>query len=123
MGADARFKSLQALIDATPDLVSYLYNDTPGPHSRARAGLSPVPAEFSNWRDEQRAWRETAILFDAGHATPGEEVTILWGEPDGGSRKPRVELHQQTLVRATVAPAPYPSAVRQNMRASVGRTA
>jgi glycine cleavage system aminomethyltransferase T len=70
MGADARFKSLQALIDATPDLVSYLYNDTPGPHSRARAGLSPVPAEFSNWRDEQRAWRETAILFDQSHHMP-----------------------------------------------------
>ena len=70
MGADASFKSLQALIDATPELVSYLYNDTPGPHSRARAGLSPVPAEFSNWRDEQRAWRETAILFDQSHHMP-----------------------------------------------------
>jgi vanillate/3-O-methylgallate O-demethylase len=26
-----------------------------------------VPAEFSNWRDEQRAWRETAVLFDQSH--------------------------------------------------------
>jgi vanillate/3-O-methylgallate O-demethylase len=26
-----------------------------------------VPAEFSNWRDEQRAWRETAALFDLTH--------------------------------------------------------
>lgn len=59
-------------------------------------------------------------MLDAEHATPGEEVTILWGEPDGGSRKPRVELHRQTLVRATVAPAPYASAVRQMMRAAVG---
>src|SRR5262249_1934107 len=59
-------------------------------------------------------------VLDAGHATPGEEVTILWGEPDGGSRKPRVELHRQTPVRATVAPAPYASAVRQMMRAPVG---
>jgi vanillate/3-O-methylgallate O-demethylase len=67
MGADGSFTSLQDLIDATPDLVSYLYNDTPGPHSRARAGLSPVPAEFSNWRDEQRAWRESAVLFDQSH--------------------------------------------------------
>jgi len=24
----------------------------------------PIPAEFSNWMDEQRAWRETAVLFD-----------------------------------------------------------
>ena len=70
MSADGRFGSLQELIDATPELTSYLYNDTPGPHSRARAGLSPVPAEFSNWRDEQRAWRETAILFDQSHHMP-----------------------------------------------------
>ena len=27
----------------------------------------PVPAEFSNWRDEQRAWRETAVLFDQSY--------------------------------------------------------
>ncbi len=30
----------------------------------------PIPAEFSNWRDEQRAWRETAILFDQSHHMP-----------------------------------------------------
>jgi glycine cleavage system aminomethyltransferase T len=58
-------------------------------------------------------------LLDTEHAVPGEEVTILWGEPDGGSRKPRVELHQQTLVRATVAPAPYAAAVQQMMRSSI----
>jgi hypothetical protein len=22
-----------------------------------------VPAEFTNWRDEQRAWQETCVLF------------------------------------------------------------
>src|SRR6266536_1782159 len=70
MGADGTFTSLQDLIDATPDFAAYLYNDTPGPHSRARAGLTPVPAEFSNWRDEQRAWRESAILFDQSHHMP-----------------------------------------------------
>ena len=26
-----------------------------------------VPTEFTNWRDEQRAWRETAALFDQSH--------------------------------------------------------
>ena len=26
-----------------------------------------VPAEFSNWRDEQAAWRETSALFDQSH--------------------------------------------------------
>ena len=26
-----------------------------------------VPPEFTNWRDEQRAWRDTAVLFDQSH--------------------------------------------------------
>src|SRR3989337_1749977 len=26
-----------------------------------------VAAEFTNWRDEQRAWRESAVLFDQSH--------------------------------------------------------
>jgi vanillate/3-O-methylgallate O-demethylase len=26
-----------------------------------------VPTEFQNWRDEQRAWRESAVLFDQSH--------------------------------------------------------
>src|SRR2546430_16860131 len=26
-----------------------------------------VPSEFSNWRDEQHAWRETSCLFDQSH--------------------------------------------------------
>ena len=26
-----------------------------------------VPSEYTNWRDEQRAWRESAVLFDQSH--------------------------------------------------------
>ncbi len=26
-----------------------------------------VPPEFSNWRDEQRAWREAGVLYDQSH--------------------------------------------------------
>jgi glycine cleavage system aminomethyltransferase T len=62
--------SLQDLIDATPNLVDYFRNDTTAPHNRNRPGPSPVPAEFSNWRDEQHAWRETAVLFDQSHHMP-----------------------------------------------------
>lgn len=28
---------------------------------------TPVTAEFTNWRDEQLAWRRTAVLFDQSH--------------------------------------------------------
>ena len=26
-----------------------------------------VPTEYSNWRDEQKAWRDSAVLFDQSH--------------------------------------------------------
>ena len=65
-----KVRSLQDLMDATPDLVDYFRNDTTAPHNRNRPGPSPVPAEYSNWRDEQHAWRETAVLFDQSHHMP-----------------------------------------------------
>ncbi len=37
-------------------------------NSKAGMYVYPVVApEFSNWRDEQRAWRESAVLFDQTH--------------------------------------------------------
>ena len=66
----AGHRNLQELIDAQADLVDYFTNDTLAPHSKDRAGLSPVPAEFTNWRDEQRSWRETVCLFDQSHHMP-----------------------------------------------------
>lgn len=65
-----RTPSLQDVIDSVPKIVDHLYHDTPGPSIRTRTDLIPVPAEFSNWRDEQRAWRESAILFDQSHHMP-----------------------------------------------------
>ena len=65
-------KSLQNIVDQTPDLVGYFYNDTLAPHFRARTGLTAqyIPPAFTNWRDEQRAWRESAVLFDQSHHMP-----------------------------------------------------
>ena len=70
MAPQQRKRSLADLINSVADLGDYLYNDTVSPHSRTRPGYSPVPAEYSNWRDEQRAWRETAVLFDQTHHMP-----------------------------------------------------
>lgn len=64
--------TLQDLVDSKSDLVQFFYNDTVAPHYRARTSLTAafIPPEFTNWRDEQRAWRETAILFDQSHHMP-----------------------------------------------------
>jgi vanillate/3-O-methylgallate O-demethylase len=46
----------------------------------------------------------------------GSEVRVVWGEPDGGSRKATVEPHEQLPVRATVSPAPYSTAARKEYK-------
>ena len=55
-------KNLQEVLDASEGVVDLLRN------SQIGAYIYPVVApEFTNWRSEQRAWRETAVLFDQSH--------------------------------------------------------
>ena len=55
-------KSLEDLLQSAGNPVNMLHN------SQIGAYVYPVvPNEYSNWRDEQRAWRETAVLFDQSH--------------------------------------------------------
>ncbi|MGL1590430.1 hypothetical protein ACSTHH_23650, partial [Vibrio parahaemolyticus] len=56
-------------------------------------------------------WISLAMI-DEADARFGEEVTVIWGEPDGGSRKPGVERHVQKEIRARVMPWPYLEAAR-----------
>ena len=55
----------------------------------------------------------TLAVLDAEYAEPGTEVEFVWGEENGGSRKPTVERHTQTHLRATVSPVPYVEVVRK----------
>jgi syringate O-demethylase len=54
----------------------------------------------------------TLAILDADCAHPGAEVRLIWGEPDGGTRKPTVEPHVQLELRATVSPVPYSEVAR-----------
>jgi vanillate/3-O-methylgallate O-demethylase len=74
-------------------------------------GLSTYPCYLSV--DHQ--WISLAMLEEP-HASLGSEVTVIWGEPDGGSAKPGVERHVQMEVRAKVAPWPYVQSVRESYR-------
>jgi vanillate/3-O-methylgallate O-demethylase len=44
----------------------------------------------------------------------GDVLTLVWGEENGGTRKPTVEPHKQLEVRVQVAPAPYSRAARES---------
>ncbi len=50
----------------------------------------------------ERAWVSLATI-DADAATLGSDVWIVWGENDTGTRRPTVEPHEQTKLRAKVA--------------------
>jgi vanillate/3-O-methylgallate O-demethylase len=55
-------KSLEDLLQTVKSPVELLRN------SKIGAYVYPVvPSEFSNWRDEQKAWRQSAVLFDQSH--------------------------------------------------------
>ena len=56
----------------------------------------------------------TLAVLEPEYAEPGTEVTLVWGEEDGGSSKPTVEPHVQTEMRATVSPVPYTEVVRRS---------
>ena len=54
-------KNLQEILDQT-DPVELLRN------SQVGAYVYPVvAAEFTNWRREQQAWRDAAVLYDQSH--------------------------------------------------------
>ena len=55
-------KNLDQLLQEAANPVDMLRN------SQIGAYVYPVvPNEFTNWRDEQRAWRDAVVLFDQSH--------------------------------------------------------
>jgi len=56
------FQSLEEILQASASPVELLRNSQIGPYA-----FPVVRYEFTNWRDEQRSWRETCALFDQSH--------------------------------------------------------
>src|SRR5271168_3631598 len=54
-------QSLESLLNGV-DIVEFLRNQQTGPNA-----YPGVPAEYTNWRDEQRAWQETCVLFNQSY--------------------------------------------------------
>jgi vanillate/3-O-methylgallate O-demethylase len=59
--------------------------------------------------NERRALSLATIYSDVPEGT---ELTVVWGEPNGGSKKAAVEHHKQLEVRAVVSPVPYSTVAR-----------
>src|SRR5678810_330738 len=56
------YQTLEDVLQAAGNPVQMLRNSQIGPYA-----FPVVRHEFTNWRDEQRSWRETCALFDQSH--------------------------------------------------------
>jgi glycine cleavage system aminomethyltransferase T len=56
------YKSLEDLLQAVGNPVKLLRNSQTGPYV-----YPVVPPEYSNWRDEQRAWQQSCVLFNQSY--------------------------------------------------------
>lgn len=66
-------KSLEERLGAVGNVAHFLRNQQVGPNV-----YPGVPSEYSNWRDEQRAWQETCVLYNQSY-----HMADLWVEgPD-----------------------------------------
>ena len=85
-------QTLQQKLDQVGDVVEFLRNQQVGPNV-----YPGVPAEYSNWRNEQRAWAKSAVLFNQSY----HMVELYVRGPDAfdAARVPRdqqlQELHGQ----------------------------
>jgi len=75
-----------------------------------RAGISLDCGYIAN----ERKIVSLAVVDEEFSAT-GTEVSVLWGESPNSS-KPQVEPHDQTAIKAVVAPAPYGAYARSTYR-------
>jgi glycine cleavage system aminomethyltransferase T len=105
--------------DVTKALGSSLFGDAPtkymnipnptyGTHQYDSVLLGDREVGISTWAAYTRnvgSFSSIAMVDDAD-ARDGAEVTVVWGEPDGGTNRPVVERHRQTPIRATLSTTP-----------------
>lgn len=72
------------------------------PFDEIRLGEQMVGlATYTVFTANRRCWFSLSMV-DEAHAIDGKELEIVWGEDNGAARRPLVEDHEMTTVRATV---------------------
>jgi glycine cleavage system aminomethyltransferase T len=93
------------------------------PYDKVLAGDALVGlSTYTGYVHNERAMVSLAVI-DTQYSEPGTEVTVVWGEPDGGSSKPTVERHVQAGIRAVVAPVPISETARLAYRPAEAKPA
>jgi vanillate/3-O-methylgallate O-demethylase len=76
------------------------------------AGKVVGASMFSGYSFNERSMLSLGFVEEP-FAAPGTELTLVWGEEGGGTKKSTVERHRQTEIRVTVSPVPYAKVVRE----------
>jgi vanillate/3-O-methylgallate O-demethylase len=67
---------------------------------------------FSGYSYNERSMLSLGVVDPDVEA--GNEVTLVWGEEGGGTKKATVERHKQIEIRAVVSPVPYSEVARKS---------
>ena len=89
---------------------SYQYDAVLDSRER-RVGVST----YSSFLAPDGAFVSLAVV-DEQHALEGTELTVVWGEPNGGSKRPNVERHVQMRLQCSVSGWPFSSIARAGYR-------
>jgi vanillate/3-O-methylgallate O-demethylase len=118
--ADDVAKVFRSLLEPGQDNYKYidlpLSNYTSASYDRIMKGSTQVgQSMFAGYSYNERS------MLSLGVVDPdieiGNEVTLVWGEENGGSRKTTVERHKQIEIRAIVSPVPYSKVAREEYAA------
>jgi len=84
-------------------------------HPYDRVELDGKTVGISTWIGYSSNERKmlTLAVLDEEYTEPGVELTLVWGEENGGTAKPLVEKHVQKKIRAVVSPVPYAEVARK----------
>ena len=113
-------RALGSLFTDRGDIAKYidlpLANYATLPYDKVISGNKTVGlSTYTGYNFNERAMLSLAIV-DNEYSVPGTQVTVVWGEENGGTAKPTVERHTQVEIRATVQPAPISEVARVGYR-------
>jgi vanillate/3-O-methylgallate O-demethylase len=77
-----------------------------------RDGRQVGMSMFNGYSYNERCMLSLGIVDD--DVQEGDVLTLVWGEPDGGTRKTSTERHKQAEIRVRVSPTPYAAEAREN---------
>ncbi len=67
---------------------------------------------FSGYSFNERKMLSLGFVEEQ-YAKPGTQLTLVWGEENGGTKKTTVERHKQTELKVVVGPTPYAAPARE----------